>query len=129
MKEPEELEFHELANEFPLLSEQELQELADDIKQHGWRTDEHIVTHEGKILDGRNRWNAAKAVGFQFAPTHFRQFDPEAEGDPVAFVISKNLHRRHLSEDQRAMIAAKLYAMLEKQPVGHPAKKESSPIS
>ena len=42
---------------------------------------------------------------------HFYQFDPKNQGDPLTFVISANLHRRHLTESQRATIAAKIVTM------------------
>jgi hypothetical protein len=94
------MEFHPLAEAFPLIDGAAFDELVADIDEHGVR--EPIVLYEGKILDGRNRWRAARAAG---APCPHRVFDGD---DPVAFVISANLHRRHLNESQRAMIAAKL---------------------
>jgi hypothetical protein len=65
-----------------------------------WPDDEIDV--EGKILDGRNRYRAAQMAGVPY-PT--RTYDGD---DPIGFVISMNLARRHLSESQRAMVAAKL---------------------
>jgi N6-adenosine-specific RNA methylase IME4 len=38
-------------------------------------------------------------------------FDPRLHGDPLAFVLSKNLSRRHLSESQRAIVAGRLANM------------------
>jgi hypothetical protein len=52
------LEFHPLANEYPLMTAAELAELADDIAANGQR--EPVWTYEGKILDGRNRWLACQ---------------------------------------------------------------------
>ena len=46
-----ELQFHELADVFPLLPEAELDSLTEDIRQHGLR--EPIVLYQGKVLDGR----------------------------------------------------------------------------
>lgn len=70
---------------------------------HGLR-DPIVVMPEpdGRILDGRHRYLACELAGV--AP-HFRTFDG---ADPVAYVISANLRRRHLKESQRAMVAAKL---------------------
>ena len=95
-----EYEFHPLANIFPLIEGQAYQDLMADVLKHGVR--EPISLFEGKILDGRNRYRAATAMG---VPCDFRSYEGK---DAAAFVISLNLHRRHLSESQRAMVAAKL---------------------
>jgi hypothetical protein len=55
------------------------------------------------ILDGRNRQRACQAAGIDCA----HQPLPGGQ-DPLAFVIDKNLNRRHLTNSQRAMVAAKL---------------------
>jgi hypothetical protein len=111
------MEYHEYANLFPMLPDLELGTLAADIAENGLQTP--IVTYEGKILDGRNRYRACEIAGV----------DPTLEeyqgGDPVGFVISHNLHRRHLTESQRAMVGAK-WAKLKKG-VFHGNQHTSSP--
>lgn len=94
------VEFHPLANLFPLLEGSAFDELAASIKEHGQH--DAIVLFEGKILDGRNRYRACIAAGVDALLEEFRGTDP------VAFVVNKNIHRRHLNESQRAMIAAQL---------------------
>src|SRR5271163_491695 len=96
-----ELQFHPLADIFPMLDSKALAELADDIAEQGQR--EPIIMLDGMILDGRNRYRACLMAGVE--PT-FGEF-PDS-GDPLAAVISANLRRRHLDESQRAMIAARL---------------------
>jgi hypothetical protein len=93
-------ESHPLANIFPLMEGEEFQALVDDIAAHGQR--EPIVMHEGKILDGRNRDRASRQLGLE---PRIEQFTGD---DPLAYVISLNLKRRHLNTSQRAMIAAQL---------------------
>ncbi len=102
-------EFHPIAEIFPLMVGDDLQALADDIRENGLR--EVIVCHEdGRILDGRNRYLACEIAGVE------PQFGTrEDDGFLAAWVVSKNLHRRHLSDAQRAMIAAKIAT----RPVGH----------
>jgi hypothetical protein len=94
------LEFHELANLFPMMTGDDAKALGDDIKANGQH--EPIIMFEEKILDGRNRYLECIRVGVE--PT----FRPYLGDDPTAFVISLNLKRRHLDESQRAMIGAKL---------------------
>jgi ParB-like nuclease domain len=93
-------EFHPLAALFPPLDEKELDELAADIREHGLR--EPIVTFEGKILDGRNRYLACERAGV--AP----RFKEYTGSDPLAYVVSLNLKRRHLDTSQRAMVAKRI---------------------
>jgi len=95
------MKFHPLAELFPLMQGREFDELCADIRAHGLR--EPIWRYEGQILDGRNRWRACEAIGVASRP--MRDYDGD---DPLGFVVSLNLHRRHLDESQRAMVAAKI---------------------
>ena len=102
------MEFHEVANIFPLLTGNEFESLRDDIKTNGLL--EPIVIHEGKILDGRNRYTAC--LGADVVPD-YEDYDGD---DPLGFVLSKNLHRRHLNESQRGRVASKIADMPEGRP-------------
>lgn len=91
---------HPLATIFPMMEGAEFEALVADIREHGVR--EPAILFEDMILDGRNRHKASVAAG---AECPFRQYEGT---DPLGFVLSHNLHRRHLNEAQRAMVAAKL---------------------
>jgi hypothetical protein len=93
-------EFHDMANLFPMLDVDELKALATDILENGQR--EPITLFEGKILDGRNRYFACLDAGVEPLFTEYNG------RDPIGYVVSLNLKRRHLGESQRAMVAAKL---------------------
>lgn len=83
----------------------EIARLAEDIRENGQA--EPIVTYEGKILDGRNRYQACLVAGIE---PEFTEYEGTT---PLIFVVSHNLHRRHLNESQRGMVGARL-ANLEK---------------
>jgi N6-adenosine-specific RNA methylase IME4 len=96
------LKFHPLANLFPMLSDKELDELAIDIRDNGQV--ETVKLHKGMVLDGRNRYTACGRLALGVRTEVFTGTDREA----LSWVISKNLKRRHLTESQRAMVAARL---------------------
>jgi ParB-like chromosome segregation protein Spo0J len=97
----DEIEFHPYANIFPLMTGEPYAELVRSIRENGLR--DPIVLFEGKVIDGRNRFLAAVDAGVE------PRFEDLPEGmDPLAYVIDKNLKRRHLDEGQRAMVAAEI---------------------
>lgn len=100
------LEFHPLANLFPLIEGAEFDDLVGDIRANGLH--DTIDVYQGKILDGRNRYRAAEAAGVEIEKRNVRHFHPELYGDPLSYVISKNLRRRHLDDRQRASVAGKI---------------------
>lgn len=106
------LELHPLCTLFPRLSGAEFQALSEDIAANGLR--EPIVTLDGMILDGGNRYRACLDAGVK--PT-FAEFKG---GNIVSFVLSANMHRRHLSAGQQAAIVASAQDWATAQTVGKP---------
>lgn len=92
------LPFHPVANIFPLMSGADFDALKDDIQRNGQL--EPIWTHDGQIIDGRNRYRACLDLGIE---PQIREWN--GDGSLVAFVVSLNLHRRHLDSSQKAVIA------------------------
>jgi hypothetical protein len=103
------LEIHPLAETFPPLDGEELKTLAADIKEHGLL--ELITLYEGKILDGRNRYKAARLAPHNLRQQDFVELPPDK--DPLIYVISKNAIRRHLTQEQKQELIKKL---LEQRP-------------
>lgn len=93
-------EIHPVANIFPPMSESEFTALREDIAEHGQR--EPIWLFEGKVIDGRHRMRACLELGHSLRTKEY------TGDDATAFVVSLNLHRRHLDESQRAKVAAKI---------------------
>jgi hypothetical protein len=110
----EELKFHPLADIFPLMEGAEFDALVADIKANALRY--KITLYEGKILDGRNRYRAMLAAGDTPTKEHFFEYKPAVSSDtPLSYVITANLHRRHLTaEDKRKVITKLLKASPEK---------------
>ena len=98
MKDSRSLTAHPLADIFPMPKKSEIKSMAMDILGAGLR--QPIVLLDGKVLDGRCRLAACHEVGIE--PT-FIDFDG---GNAGRFVISANVHRRHLTAGQRSMAAA-----------------------
>jgi ParB-like chromosome segregation protein Spo0J len=111
------MEFHEICNIFPMMSEEEYRQLVQDIKANGLR--EPIWTYQGKIIDGRNRYLACMELGIE---PRYREWD--GQGSLVQFVVSLNLHRRHLTSSQKAVIALEIEKWLAKEAEGR--KREAA---
>lgn len=103
------MEIHEYAKIFPPMSEEEFNELVEDIRQNGQL--EPIIVYEDKILDGRNRYNACMKLGIK--P---KMVDYNGENlTPLNFVISKNIKRRHLTASQKAILALEIKPLLAEE--------------
>jgi protein gp37/ParB-like chromosome segregation protein Spo0J len=119
---PEITGIHPAADLFPMVEGDEFRELCADIKERGLAQPITIWT-DGSLLDGRNRLLACYE-------THQEVVLDRYEGtDPVEFSLSANLHRRHLSEGQRAVVALKVRKLLQpaaKERIAH-AGRSSAP--
>jgi hypothetical protein len=96
------LEFHKLAEFYPMQEASRFHELVEGMRQSGYRDEFPIVLYEGKILDGRNRYKASQEAGVE---PFIVQFSGD---DPMEFVIQANSNRRDLEPGQRVAIAKKL---------------------
>jgi DNA-binding Lrp family transcriptional regulator len=126
---------HPAADLFPLMTRDELIALGEDIKKNGLRTPVTIWwpdpdSNKVFLLDGRNRLDSMEAVGLPILKEEWRgggihqlrfsyrelygrgggiAFDGlNCDADPYAYVISANIHRRHLTADQKRDLIAKL---------------------
>jgi DNA-binding Lrp family transcriptional regulator len=96
------LKFHPIADRMPMMGDDAFDLLVNDIHENDLQ--QPIDLYEGQILDGRNRYLACLIAGRK---PKFREFDGL---DPVAYVYSVNVHRRHLTLEQKRNLAAELLA-------------------
>jgi hypothetical protein len=113
--------WHPAANIYPLMSDSDLDKLADDIANHDLLTP-MVLIQEGdtvKLLDGRNRALALNLFDEQsaedlFVASNFVYWKPTSTDDtPTSYVVSQNTHRRHLTKDQLTIVAAKIAIAFE----------------
>lgn len=97
-------EVHPVANLFPMMTDEEFQALKADIEANGQA--EYVVVWRNQLIDGRNRVRACKELGRQVDVCEL-----DDDRDPLQYVISHNLHRRHLTTSQRSMVAGKMANM------------------
>ena len=100
--------YHPFADVFPLLEGDDFAKLLEDIREHGQR--EPVILYDGKILDGRNRYRACVELGI---PPLFEHSKASTDDEALRESVSRNLHRRHLTASQRAMVGADLLPMFE----------------
>lgn len=93
------LAVHPVADLFPMLADDELAELAADIKQRGL-LQPIVLDAEGRVLDGRNRLAACELAGIE--PTFVTYEGDDADGEAWAY----NMRRRDLTKAKRAIAAA-----------------------
>src|SRR5262245_19732945 len=97
---------HPFANMFPMIEGQEFENLKASIAKSGIL--EPIRLYQGMILDGRNRYAAAKACSHPFTTKDFKEWIGTVE-EAEAWVLETNLHRRHLTAKQKQeMVRARI---------------------
>lgn len=96
---------HPASQIFPPMTDDEFTALCGDIAERGQLDD--ILLLDGQILEGNNRYRACMEVGVEPRTIDW------IGSDPVAFVLSKNLHRRHLSLPQKAAVAVEAESIYE----------------
>ncbi|MBI3693642.1 MAG: ParB N-terminal domain-containing protein [Acidobacteria bacterium] len=114
-------EFHAVADLFPLLRGAAFEQLVADIRKNGLR-EPILLDAEGRIIDGRNRYRACLAAGVE--P---RFVEWQGEGSVTELALSLNLRRRHLDESQRALVAARLAKLMEKEAVKRKGRRLQNP--
>ncbi|MDE0373141.1 MAG: ParB/RepB/Spo0J family partition protein, partial [Rhodospirillales bacterium] len=95
---------HSAAAVFPIMSGREFDELVEDVRVNGLR--EPVVASGDQLIDGRNRVRACAAAG---VVPEVRELTRGT--DVASWVMSVNLHRRHLDASQRALLASRLSAL------------------
>jgi ParB-like chromosome segregation protein Spo0J len=94
------LEVHPVADLFPMLAEDELAELAADIKERG-QLQPIVLDTDGRIIDGRNRLAACQLASVE---PKFSTYDGD---DPGGYALAVNIQRRNLTKGQQAMVLAR----------------------
>ena len=132
------LPIHPAAELFPLMSPDELAALGKDIRKHGL-TSSIAVWSDGKspeqLLDGRSRLDAIEIeigpaivgppsimAGKDFLAVN-KVIVLDRSVDPYAYVISANIHRRHLTVEQKRELIAKLIETDRRSRIGRSRRR------
>lgn len=107
------MQWHPIACIFPMLHDDELQRLAEDIREQGQR--EPIVLFDGKVLDGRNRYLACKMASVIPTQIHFKGSDQDA----LNFVWSTNSKCSRIVAESVRKSRCEMTSELKQNPVPH----------
>ncbi len=98
----------------PMIKAEDFEKLKADIRKHGLQV--KIKLYQGKILDGRNRYKALKALADEgeitLTSTLFEEFVGTLD-QAESFVISTNLQRRQMTAKDKKEVVVK---MMDKYP-------------
>lgn len=95
-----------------MMKDDELACLGGDIAANGLR--ETIKFRADELLDGRNRMEAMQRAGMKAGPRDMETLPDSV--DPVAYVISANINRRHLTKQQKADLIVAARKAAEQKP-------------
>jgi len=98
---------HPSAALMPMMDEESFKMFKANISKEGIK--EPMIIYQGLLLDGRNRYRAARELGLKLTAANFKTFDG-TPAEAEAFVISANLHRRQLNNKQKQEFAQKMIA-------------------
>lgn len=96
---------HPLAASVPLMRPAEWHAFLEDIRERGILDPLRVAADGCTVLDGRHRLRAAVELGLTEVEVAPADCEP---GDESGFMLRAALHRRHLTDDQRALLAARL---------------------
>lgn len=106
------MKIHPLATIVPPHTPDEIERLTDSMRTFGFDSSRPIITHEGMILDGRHRFEAAAAAGVD---PIFQEWEPSGEDDTPAMFVLRSTYHRTLNAAQRATLAVELLPKIESQ--------------
>jgi len=106
------LERHELSAIFGDMPTDDYQSLLSSVEKDGFM-DQHIKILDGKVLDGWHRYRAGRELNL-LRKLKFQQWNEKDDGDPQAFVLARNIERRHLGASQRAQIVVSFNERFQK---------------
>jgi hypothetical protein len=129
---------HPAADVFPMMSDEELKALGENIKSNGlkvptlfWRAPNSECGYQ--LIDGRNRLEAMERAGIEIPVDRFGLPDKyrgsmsaktSSAKDPASLVIGLNIHRRHLTKQERAdLIVAAFKATEARRQLGEVPKR------
>lgn len=97
---------HPVADFFPLIEGDEFQALVDDVSKNGLAHPIVLTADKGTIVDGRNRYRACAVA---LVDPNFTSVPESLTEEQITdWIISENIHRRHLNPGQLAFVALKI---------------------
>jgi len=100
-------QLREICKAFPPMRPKQFREFKEDLRVNGLRNP--IVTYQGKILDGKERYRACLELGIK---PRFVEFKGDGRA-ALDYAVSANMVRQTITNDQRVVIAAELEQFYE----------------
>jgi hypothetical protein len=121
------LRVHPAADQFEMMPEEDRPAFGEDIEKNGLREKIKLISRRRgggeykMVVDGRNRLDEMHRRGFEIItnghpnPKYFETLDLKCEAEVFAYIMSANLHRRHLTADDKRRLIADLIRLTPKK--------------